>query len=148
MRWCEVGSPQFPRTVTAEYYGKPITFVEVSQRLKPPYRDKAISFLAKEFGVSKQTIGHYIDDFNPAIRAQEERLRIMEADPTTGPAHLWLEKIKYTAAWWPHTNTEILRVVAKEFSNSNFVRVNSKKRGSMLFGELLWRRTRWLAGYR
>jgi hypothetical protein len=147
MRWAELGTPRKPRTITRTEGGKTISYVDQDQPWKPPFREKFISLLAAYHGVSKKTIEHYIDDFNPAIHAEEERLRITQADPYYHPADLQWERIKYMAAWWPHTNTEILQIVAREFSDPEFVRVNSETRGGMSFDEMLWRRTRFLAGY-
>src|SRR5262245_55686214 len=140
MQWAKLGTPRSPRTVISEHHGRTVSHTEISQRWKPPFRDKIISLMAKHYRgrISERMIRRCIEEFNPAIRAQEARLRQIEAPD---PAELERERIKYMAASWPHINSEILRTVAIEFSDPEFVRVHSEKRGGMSFEELLWRRT-------
>jgi hypothetical protein len=150
MRWAERGTPESPRTEETTLGGRIISYREISQPWKPPFRDKIVSLTAKHYRgrISERMIRRCIEEFNPAIRGREEIWLQISADPHYHPADLEWERIKYTAAWWPHTNTEILQIVAREFSDPEFVRVNSETRGGMSFDEMLWRRTRVLAGYR
>jgi hypothetical protein len=149
MRWAELGTPKSPRTVEEMLGGRTVSYTEISQPWKLPYRDKITSLMEKHYRnrISERMIRRCIEEFNPAIRAREKMWLKISADPYYHPADLRWERIKYIAAWWPHTNTEILQIVAREFSDPEFVRVNSETRGGMSFDEMLWRRTRVLAGY-
>ena len=54
--------------------------------------------------------------------------------------------IRTIAAWFPHTTMDALRIVEKEFADPEWVEAQSRERNGMSFDELLWRRTRFLAG--
>lgn len=70
--------------------------------------------------------------------------RFQESDP---PAQR-RQMIRTIAGWFPHTTMEIIEIVEREFLDREWVEARSKERNNMSFDDLLWRRTRFLAGYR
>ena len=65
-----------------------------------------------------------------------------EADPSAQRRRM----IRTIAAWFPHTAMDIIRTVEHEFADPEWVEARSLEHNGMSFDELLWRRTRFLAG--
>jgi hypothetical protein len=73
---------------------------------------------------------------------------ILDSNPESDPYLLRLEQIRTIIGWFPHSiSADEMHMVALELADPEWVRVNSEKRNNMSWDELLWRRTRFLAGH-
>jgi hypothetical protein len=73
---------------------------------------------------------------------------VYENDLEADPAAQRRLMIRTIAGWFPHTSMNHIRVVEREFFDPEWVEAQARARNGMSFDELLWRRTRFLAGYR
>jgi hypothetical protein len=71
-----------------------------------------------------------------------------DADPLCNPIELRQLAVRYQAAWFPHVTTEILNIVEWECSDAAWLKEISEARNNMPYDEILWKRTRFLAGYK